>query len=69
MRNVLDILDIYVIILMKWFYLLFSEELLGIFGFMFSKEGVEFPVKILNMIFSNVFRGKSKLEEWLQNIG
>lgn len=58
----LDILDIYVIILMKWFYL-FSEELLGIFGFMFSKEGVEFPVKILNMIFSNVFRGKSKLEE------
>lgn len=37
MRNVLDILDIYVIILMKWFYLLFSEEMLGIFGVMFFK--------------------------------
>lgn len=28
-----------------------------------SKREDEFPVKILNMIFSNVFRGKSKLEE------
>lgn len=39
MRNVLGGLDIYVIILMKWFYLLFSEEMLGIFGFVFFKEG------------------------------
>lgn len=38
MRNVLGILGIYVIILMKWFYLLYSEEMAGIFGFMFFKE-------------------------------
>lgn len=38
MRNVLGTLDIYVIILMKWVYLLFSEEMHGIFGLMFFKR-------------------------------
>lgn len=38
MGNVLRTLDIYVIILMKWIYLLFSEEMHGVFGFMFLKR-------------------------------